>query len=90
MGHFVATFLSTTMFFKYSQPLFIKVDILDHVDIYMGWKWEARLEERFASYVMDGLTPGWGVSEWNYRHHGGRPTNYFDTDKERFSDSLKY
>ena len=67
-----------------------KVDILDHVDIYMGWKWEARLEERFASYVMDGSTPGWGVSEWNYRHHGGRPTNYFDTDKEKFSDSLKY
>ena len=67
-----------------------QVTILDYADVYIGWKWEARLEERFASYIMDGVATGWGVSEWNYRYHGGRPTKYSVNDKQKFADSLKY
>ena len=55
----------------------------------MGWEWEARILERFCSYEVDGV-PGWGVSEWHYRHHGGRPSQYAEKDPENVKDVSKY
>ena len=55
----------------------------------MGWRWEARLEERFAKFQMDGVE-GWGISEWNYRHHGGRPDVYAQRDPEHLKEVEKY
>ena len=54
----------------------------------MGWQWEARILERFCEYVIDGV-PGWGVSEWHYRHYGDRPTKYAELDPPRDSKGSK-
>eukprot|EP00095_Tigriopus_kingsejongensis_P008764 snap_masked-scaffold92_size382268-processed-gene-2.19 protein:Tk08764 transcript:snap_masked-scaffold92_size382268-processed-gene-2.19-mRNA-1 annotation:"GH12415" len=50
----------------------IQVKVLDTVEVFFGWEWEGRILERFCEYTIDGV-PGWGVSEWHYRHRGGRP-----------------
>lgn len=55
---------------------------MDTVEVFMGWQWEARILERFCEYVIDGV-PGWGVSEWHYRHYGDRPTKYAELDPQR-------
>ena len=55
----------------------------------MGWEWEARILERFCEYVVDGV-PGWGVSEWHYRHHGGRPQHLQNQDPEKVKHLPKY
>lgn len=55
----------------------------------MGWQWEARILERFCEYVVDGV-PGWGVSEWHYRHYGGRPQAFSKEDPPEISDAPKY
>lgn len=39
---------------------------------YVGWKWEARMVERFVQYTVNGI-PGRGVSEFHYNNKGGRP-----------------
>lgn len=67
----------------------IQVKVLDTVEVYMGWEWEARILERFCEYVVDGV-PGWGVSEWHYRHHGGRPQHLQDQDPEKVKHLPKY
>ena len=55
----------------------------------MGWEWEARIIERFCRYEVDGAQ-GWGVSEWHFRHHGGRPLCYADKDPENVRNKPKY
>ena len=71
------------------STFFFQVKVLDTVEVFMGWEWEARILERFCEYVVDGV-PGWGVSEWHYRHHGGRPQHLQDQDPERVKDLPKY
>ncbi|CAH2039289.1 unnamed protein product, partial [Iphiclides podalirius] len=39
---------------------------------YVSSEWEARMVERFCAYRVDGVR-GRGVSEFHYRHSGGRP-----------------
>ncbi|KDQ88522.1 hypothetical protein L798_06649 [Zootermopsis nevadensis] len=41
---------------------------------YVGWKWEARMVERFVQYTVNGI-PGRGVSEFHYYNKGGRPSS---------------
>jgi len=67
----------------------LQVKILDCTDVFMGWEWEARLEERFAVYKMDGVE-GWGVSEWNYRNFSGRPSKFSDKDPQHLKHVQKY
>ena len=55
----------------------------------MGWEWEATVIERFCEYEVDGV-PGWGVSEWHFRHHGGRPSLYADKDPDHIRNLPKY
>ena len=55
----------------------------------MGWQWEARILERFCEYVIDGV-PGWGVSEWHYRHYAGRPEAYSNADPVEIRNVPKY
>ncbi|XP_069689416.1 uncharacterized protein [Periplaneta americana] len=50
---------------------------------YVGWKWEARMVERFVRYVVNGI-PGRGVSEFHYYNKGGRPTSAAEKDPEWF------
>ena len=69
--------------------IYFQVKVLDTVEVYMGWEWEARILERFCEYVVDGV-PGWGVSEWHYRHHGGRPQHLQDQDPEKVKHLPKY
>ena len=63
--------------------------VLDTVEVFIGWEWEARILERFCEYVIDGV-PGWGVSEWHYRNHKGRPSQYTEQDPPEISRLLKY
>ncbi|KAF0287947.1 hypothetical protein FJT64_013635 [Amphibalanus amphitrite] len=51
------------------------VKVEDVQEVYIGWEWEARILERRCSYRVNGLSAH-GVSEWYYRHHGGRPERY--------------
>ena len=55
----------------------------------MGWEWEARVIERFCKYEVDGV-PGWGVSEWHFRNHGGMPSLYADKEPDHIRNLPKY
>ena len=66
-----------------------QVKVIDTVEVFIGWEWEARILERFCEYTVDGV-PGWGVSEWHYRHFGGRPQQYEDQDPSEVKDVPKY
>ena len=46
---------------------------------YVGWKWEARMVERFVRYIVNGI-PGKGVSEFHYHKKGGRPPSVAEND----------
>jgi hypothetical protein len=46
---------------------------------YVGWKWEARMVERFVRYIVNGI-PGQGVSEFHYYNKGGRPSSVAEND----------
>jgi len=46
---------------------------------YVGWKWEARMVERFVRYIVNGI-PGIGVSEFHYHNKGGRPPSAAEND----------
>jgi len=67
----------------------IQVKVLDTVEVFIGWQWEARILERFCEYVIDGV-PGWGVSEWHYRHYGGRPEAHSEADPVGIRHLPKY
>ena len=71
------------------RNILLKVRVLDSVEVFMGWEWESRIIERFCKYEVDGV-PGWGVSEWQYRNHGGRPSSYADKDPEYVKNQSKY
>ena len=71
------------------QILYFQVKVIDTVEVFIGWEWEARILERFCEYTVDGV-PGWGVSEWHYRHFGGRPQKYEDQDPPEVKDVPKY
>ena len=69
--------------------MYFQVKVIDTVEVFIGWEWEARILERFCEYTVDGV-PGWGVSEWHYRHFGGRPQKYEDQDPPEVKDVPKY
>ncbi|XP_045525863.1 uncharacterized protein LOC123715088 [Pieris brassicae] len=50
---------------------------------YVSRDWEAQMKERFCKYIVNGV-PGRGLSEFHYRHRGGRPVNV--TDPEWFKN----
>ncbi|GLH16782.1 Uncharacterized protein GBIM_21068 [Gryllus bimaculatus] len=50
---------------------------------YVGWKWEARMVERFVKYKVNGI-PGRGVSEFHYYNPDGRPQKYAANDPQWF------
>lgn len=49
--------------------------VLDRPIFYMGWDWESRIHERMCTYKVNNV-PGWGISEWCYRNHTGRPNTF--------------
>ena len=55
----------------------------------MGWTWEARILERFCEYQVDGVR-GWGVSEWHFRNHTGRPKELENNDPAHTKAVEKY
>ncbi|XP_032520520.2 uncharacterized protein LOC116772433 [Danaus plexippus] len=48
---------------------------------FVSQDWDARMVERFCKFVVNGV-PGRGVSEFHYRHHGGRPDEVAQNDPE--------
>ncbi|CAG9088900.1 unnamed protein product [Plutella xylostella] len=46
---------------------------------FVSSEWEARMVERFCKFTVDGV-PGRGVSEFHYRHRGGRPEQKTDPE----------
>ncbi|XP_049957988.1 uncharacterized protein LOC126474556 [Schistocerca serialis cubense] len=55
---------------------------------YVGWKWEARMVERFIKCTVNGI-PGRGVSEFHYHNSTGRPEKVSKNDPQWFQ-ALKY
>ena len=53
----------------------VLVQVLETQTVFCGSDWEARLLERPCRYQLNGVR-GWGMSEWQYRHEGGRPERY--------------
>ena len=45
--------------------------------------------ERFCRYRLRG-EEGWGISEWEYRHRGGRPDHAARDDPPELRDVPKY
>ena len=66
-----------------------QIRVLDTVEVFLGWVWEARILERFCEVTVDGV-PGWGVSEWHYRSYNGRPKNLEQNDPEHTKNVEKY
>ncbi|KAL0871663.1 hypothetical protein ABMA27_004186 [Loxostege sticticalis] len=48
---------------------------------YVSDEWEARMVERFCAFTVNNV-PGRGVSEFHYRHTGGRPESVAKDDPE--------
>ena len=69
----------------------IQVRVVDTVEVFMGWSWEARILERFCDYTVDGIR-GWGVSEWHFKNDGGegRPKELEANDPEHTKGVEKY
>jgi hypothetical protein len=44
-----------------------------------GWEWEARIVERRCKFTVDGVE-GYGISECEYRNHGGRAEEFAKSD----------
>lgn len=67
----------------------VAVLVQGRAQVMFGWEWEARVIERFCRYSING-EEGWGVSEWEYRHMGGRPDKYSQTDPQHLKDVPKF
>lgn len=70
------------------QEYVVEVCIKESPQFYIGWEWEARLVEQFAGFKLNGKK-GWGVTEWHYRHTGGRPHVYTSSDPAWTKDMSK-
>ena len=53
----------------------VLVKVLETQTVFCGVGWEARLLERPCRYRVNDMA-GWGMSEWYYKHDGGRPEEY--------------
>jgi len=67
----------------------VMVNVVDKQGVYLGWEWECQLVERFCEFTVDGVG-GWGVSEFHYRHRGGRPKELEMTDPEYTRNAVKF
>ncbi|XP_045128767.1 uncharacterized protein LOC123514740 [Portunus trituberculatus] len=66
----------------------VEVYVVEAPEFYIGWEWETRVVERMVTYRINGRK-GWGLAEWDYRHHGGRPRAYSFTDPAWTADLVK-
>ncbi|XP_037093656.1 uncharacterized protein LOC119113449 [Pollicipes pollicipes] len=57
----------------------VLVKVEESHTVFIGWRWEARVLERRCTYRVNGVAAH-GVSEWYYRHRGGRPAEYAADD----------
>ena len=57
----------------------VQVNVEYEATHYVGWKWEARMVERFVRYIVNGI-PGKGVSEFHYHNKEGRPPSVAEND----------
>ena len=71
------------------DTLYLQVNVVDKQGVYLGWEWECQLVERFCEFTVDGVG-GWGVSEFHYRHRGGRPKELEMTDPEYTRNAVKF
>ncbi|XP_063535367.1 uncharacterized protein LOC134745304 [Cydia strobilella] len=61
------------------QHYHVQVQVEHEAVHYVSSEWEARMQERFCRYVVNGV-PGRGTSEFHYRHAGGRPATAADPE----------
>ncbi|KAG0722609.1 hypothetical protein GWK47_044177 [Chionoecetes opilio] len=66
----------------------VEVFVVECPEFYIGWEWETRVVERMATFRVNGQR-GWGLAEWEYRHHGGRPWMYSCSDPAWTADLVK-
>jgi hypothetical protein len=50
-------------------------------EFYIGDEWEARVVERMAKFIVNGV-PGWGIAEWMYRNTLGKVNCNVSSPKE--------
>ncbi|XP_034240490.1 uncharacterized protein LOC117644891 [Thrips palmi] len=74
--------------FKAGETVYrVKAHVEDFGVHYVGWRWEARMVERFMSYEVNGVR-GRGVSEFHYHNDSGRKADT-SGDPEWFPALLK-
>lgn len=66
----------------------VQVNVEHKAIHYVGWKWEARMVERFVKYKVNGIV-GRGISEFHYHSNKGRPPSASQNDPEWFSQCVK-
>uniref|UniRef100_A0A1B6DMW9 Uncharacterized protein n=1 Tax=Clastoptera arizonana TaxID=38151 RepID=A0A1B6DMW9_9HEMI len=66
----------------------VQVNVEHKAVHYVGWKWEARMVERFVKYRVNGVN-GRGISEFHYNCKKGRPVSASKTDPEWFADCVR-
>lgn len=71
-----------------NKEYLVQVSVVEAPEFYIGWEWEARIVERMVTYRINGRK-GWGIAEWDYRHHGGRPHIYSSHDPAWTADLIK-
>lgn len=76
------------MFVAGGRVYTVRVSVLHQSVHYVGWRWEARMVERFVSYSVDGVK-GRGVSEWHYHSSSGRPPSASAKDPAWFSEAIE-
>ncbi|KAK3921904.1 6-phospho-beta-galactosidase [Frankliniella fusca] len=74
--------------FKAGETVYrVKAHVEDFGVHYVGWRWEARMVERFITYEVNGIR-GRGVSEFHYHNKSGRQADT-TADPEWFPALLK-
>ncbi|XP_037778459.1 uncharacterized protein LOC119575111 [Penaeus monodon] len=71
-----------------NKEYMVEVSVVDSPQFYIGWEWESRVVERFATFKVNGRR-GWGIAEWQYRYKGGRPYSYSSRDPAWASELIK-
>ncbi|XP_047993503.1 uncharacterized protein LOC125231937 [Leguminivora glycinivorella] len=61
------------------QDYYVQVQVEHEATHYVSAEWEARMQERFCRYAVNGV-PGRGTCEFHYHHAGGRPAAASDPE----------
>ena len=68
---------------------FVQIKVEDSAVRYVGGNWESKVYQQFVSCTVNGMQ-GHGLTEYLYRHSGGRPEEICEKDPEWYQRIRKY